>query len=421
MSIENRYKENHYVPQWYQHQFLPSSGEQKFKYLDLQPEFFNDSNGILRKKKNLFRWGTNSCFKQTDLYTTKFASSESTEIEQFFFGRVDSLGRDAVEYFTNFAHPSVDGDAFHALLNYMSVQKLRTPKGLAELSELANLQNKNTALMAMQRFQNLHCATWTESVWAIAETENEGSGFIVSDHPVTVYNEDCFPASDWCHGHRDPEIWRTGTHTLFPLCRTKLLILTNLSWVRNPYLKAIELRPNPNPLRTAMFNFTQIQTGRLLSGVEVDQINFIIKKRAMRFVAAAQEDWLYPESRIPSEHWRKLNERYLLMPDPRSVRFTREIVVGYSKGHSDIFDEYGRRPGQKSFKDEMQSQKEWRTSLAFQGEFARLMGPKRRGRAFEVGKLDSAEDTPDFHQYHLDLETKYLPKGKRPHRDRRAN
>ena len=108
------------------------------------------------------------------------------------------------------------------------------------------------------------------------------------------------------------------------------------------------------------------------------------------------------------------------MPDPRSVTFTREIVVGYSHGRSDVFDEYGRRPGQKSFKDEALARKEWRTSLAFQGEFARLIGPKRRGRAFEFGKADKVEDDPDFHKYHLGLEPKYLPKGKRSHRDRRA-
>ena len=106
------YKENHYVPQWYQRRFLPSTGEQKFRHLDLRPEAFIDAKGIKRQKKGLRRWGTDRCFKQTDLYTTRFGALESTEIEQFFFGRVDREGREAVEYFTNFSHPSADGDAF---------------------------------------------------------------------------------------------------------------------------------------------------------------------------------------------------------------------------------------------------------------------------------------------------------------------
>src|SRR6266478_5987570 len=82
------YRENHYVPLWYQRRFLPMTGEQKFRYLDLEPERFRDLIGITRQKKALNRWGTDRCFKQTDLYTTRFGAAESTEIEQFFFGRV---------------------------------------------------------------------------------------------------------------------------------------------------------------------------------------------------------------------------------------------------------------------------------------------------------------------------------------------
>jgi Protein of unknown function (DUF4238) len=409
------YKENHYVPQWYQRRFLPPTGEQKFRYLDLRPEAFIDAIGIKRRKKILQRWGTDRCFKQTDLYTTRFGAGESTEIEQFFFGRVDREGREAVEYFANFSHPSADGDAFQALLNYMSVQKLRTPKGLAHFAEMTKLNNKNAVLLAMQSAQNLHCAIWTEAVWSIAEAAETATKFIVSDHPVTVYNEDCFPGSDLCRDFRDPAIWRNGTHTIFPLSPLKVLLLTNLSWARNPYGNASRLRPHPNPLRTAMFNFTHIQTRRQLSDVEVNQINFIIKKRAYRYVAAAEEEWLYPERHIPSEHWRKLNDRYLLMPDPRSVTFGGEVLVGYKGGGAEAFDEYGRRPWHKSYKDKTLADGEWRTFRAFQGEYARLFGPKRRGISFEFGH-ETEEDSPDFHQYHLDSETKNLPPLVRPRR-----
>src|SRR5580704_1783447 len=99
------YRENHYVAQWYQRRFLPATGEKKFYYLDLKPEQFRDDSGALHQKKALQRWGANSCFKQTDLYTTRFGAWHSTEIEQFFFGRVDAQGRDAIDYFAKFAHP----------------------------------------------------------------------------------------------------------------------------------------------------------------------------------------------------------------------------------------------------------------------------------------------------------------------------
>jgi hypothetical protein len=416
---DNEYKENRYVPQWYQRRFLPVIGEQKFRYLDLRPETFLDERGVKRQKKSLQRWGTKSCFKQSDLYTTRFGAWESTEIEQFFFGRVDREGRAAVEYFANFKHPSADGAAFQALLNYMSVQKLRTPKGLAHLADLTKLNSNNVVLLAMQKFQSLHCAIWTEAVWSIVEVPDAvATRFIVSDHPVTVYNHDCFPGSAKCRDFRDPEIWIT--HTIFPLSPSKALILTNLSWLRDPYGNATRLRPNPNPIRTAMFKFTEIQIGRELSDVEVNQINFIIKKRAYRYIAAIEEKWLYPERHIPSDHWRKLDERYLLMPDPRSASFGGEILIGYEGGGADAFDEYGRRPWDKAYQDKSRHNREWRSFLAFQGEYARLFGPKRRGRAFGFGRLDSEEDSTEFHQHHLGQEARCLPPLARRRRGRRA-
>lgn len=322
------YRENHYVAQWYQRRFLPVVGEKKFCYLDLKPDQFRDPNGVLRQKKALNRWGTDRCFKETDLYTTRFGAWESTEIEQFFFGRVDTKGRDAIEYFATFAHPGADGDAFNNLLNYMSIQKLRTPKGLAQLADMTGMRDSSDVLLEMQRLQNLYCAIWTEAVWALVDATQTQTKFILSDHPVTVYNRDCFPNSLWCREFRDPDIRCVGTHTIFPLSPTRALVLTNHSWVRNPHSSARLWRPNPKLLRTAMFYFPGIQTGRELTEVEINQINFIIKKRAYRYIAAADEAWLYPERHIPSEHWRKLDDRYLLMPDPRSVTVSEEIIIG---------------------------------------------------------------------------------------------
>ena len=290
---------------------------------------------------------------------------------------------------------------------YLSVQRLRTPKGLTYLSSLTKIENKNLVLLEMQRLQHLYAAIWTESVWSIADASQAETKFIISDHPVTVYNEGCFPASKWCRGYNDPEIWLSGTHTIFPLCLDKILILTNLSWVRNPYSNPTRQRPNPNPMRPAIFNFTAIQTGRILSETEVNEINFIIKRRAYKYIAAAEEEWLYPERKTSSEYWDRLGRGYLLMPDPRSVTFSREIFIGYDGGKTDSFDEYGRKPWQSGYKNDEQGEREWRTFHNFQGEFARVFGPKRRGRAYEFGKPESVEDSPDFHAYHLSLEKKF--------------
>ena len=407
------FRHNHYVPEWYQHRFLlPESKEKKFFYLDMHPAT-KVSNGVHYQRKALLRWGPGRCVVEEDLYTTKFGEWESTEIEERFFGKVDSSAQRAIDYFANFRHPSADPDAFHALLPYMSVQKLRTPTGLAHLGSISKLQDRNSVLLALQQLQNLFCALWTESIWSIVDASRASTKFIISDHPVTVYNEGCFPGSQWCKGFRDPEVWMTGTHTLFPLDFEKLLVLTNLSWVRNPYGNPRTLRPNPNPLRAAMFNFMQIQTGRLLTEIEVNEINFIIKARARRYIAAAKEEWLYPERQIPDTRWDRLGRGYLLMPDPRSVTFSTEIIVGYENRAADRFDEYGRRPSQPGFRDDARHQTEWETSHAFQGEFARVFGPRRRGVAFEGGRIDDDEDTTDFHAYHIGLEAKYKPRNAR--------
>jgi Protein of unknown function (DUF4238) len=369
------YRRNHYVPQWYQYRFLPDYvPEKKFFYLDLHPESFTDSKGQKHTRNALLHWGPPRCFCKEDLYTTKFDRWESTEIERKFFGEVDDKGRSAIDYFANFEHPSVNREAFDDMMRYLSVQKLRTPKGLEYLSNLIKVENKNLVLYAMQELQYLHAAIWTESIWSIADASQAETKFIISDHPVTVYNQGCFPFSKWCKGYKDPEIWLTGTHTVFPLCLDKILILTNLSWVRNHYRNPRLPRPNPNPMRSAIFNFMSIQTGRLLSEIEVNEINFVIKRRAYRYIAAAKKEWLYPEGKIPSENWDKLGYGYLLMPDPRSVTFSREIIIGYGNKRADFFDEYGRKPRQLGYKNDMQADEEWGSFHAFKGEFARRPG-----------------------------------------------
>jgi len=380
--------------------------DQKFYYLDLRPDVV-DSNGHTYKRNAILRWGPSNCFYEKDLYTTKFGPWQSTEIEEKFFGVVDSAGRNAVEYFANFQHPDVNHQAFNAMLPYMSIQKLRTPKGLAYLSHITRLQDKNALLFKMQEVQQIFCALWTECIWTIADASSSSTKFILSDHPVTVYNPRCFPGSKWCRDFRDPDIWLAATHTLFPLGLEKLLILTNLAWVRNPYQNPLSPRPNSTLFRPAMFNFMHIQTLRFLSDVEVNEINFVFKQRAYRYLASAQEEWLYPERHIPTQHWNKLGNGFLFMPDPRSVAFSTDITIGYKNDRYDWFDEYGRKPWEQEYNDQKQREEEWESFHAFQGEFARVFGPKRRGRTFEFDRLDTEEDSPDFHAYHLSLEQNF--------------
>lgn len=401
------YKRNHYVPQWYQHRFFRGDEkEKKLFYLDFYPEKIKISNGKFYTRKSLLHWGPSNCFMEEDLYTTKFLGFESTEIEQYFFGKIDRDGLTAVEYWNSFKHPSVDYDAFHGIMAYMSSQKLRTPKGLAYLRSVFKGFDQNQILFKLQKYHKMHCALWTECVWSILDASESEIKFICTDHPVTVFNQACFPASKWCRKFKDPGIWLNGSHTIFPLSRDKCLILTNLSWARNPYGNPTYKRPHANLFRAAMFKFTSVQTGRLLNIEEVNTINYILKCRANRYIAATNKEWLYPENNFKIPRWDKIGQSYLLMPDPRSMTFSSEIIIGYKGGKSDSFDEYGRKPWHKDYNDKEQHEYEWNTFHAFQGEYARLFGPKRRGVSFEMSKVDNSIDSTDYHKYHLALEGK---------------
>src|SRR5947208_1677567 len=129
------FKHNHYVPEWYQRRFM-LPGQYRYWYLDLHPEkVVRDGHRYTRR--DLLQRGPGLCFAQPDLYTTKWGDQENTDIEKLFFGQVDTEGQFGVEFFSDFQFDHHDRErAYHGLMNYMSVQKLRTPKGLGWLSAL---------------------------------------------------------------------------------------------------------------------------------------------------------------------------------------------------------------------------------------------------------------------------------------------
>jgi hypothetical protein len=378
MPANQDFHHNHYVSEWYQRRFmLPRYG--KYWYLDLNPKQIVQ-NGHKYTRRAQLRWGPDSCFAEDGLYTTKWGTEENVDIEKFFFGRVDSSGKSAVEFFAKFRfdHPD-QHDALNNLMNYMSVQKLRTPKGIGWLSGQLGGRDRNQRLILLQRVQNMYCATWTECVWLIADATMSDTKFIISDHPVTVYNRACFPGSVYCHGFSDPDIRMAATHTYFPLSIDKILILTNLAWVRNPYQNERKLRPNPQFFRNTIMNLGGIQMYRSLSEQEVLQINYITKKRAFKYIAGAEREWLYPEKYLSSTHWNKFGKGYLLMPEPREIHMGGETYIGYKDGTSEGWNEYGLRPWQEGFKDDKRNAEESKALHRFQAEWAEMQGPVFRG------------------------------------------
>ena len=127
-----------------------------------------------------------------------------------------------------------------------------------------------------------------------------------------------------------------------------------------------------------------------------------MKMRARRYIAAGREEWLYPEQYISKSDWARFGSGYLLMPDPRSVPFKGEMYMGFGDGSSTAFDEYGRRPWESGFGRRSADERgEWHTFNKFRGEFARLQGPYRRGRAYHIDRLDPEKDSDMLHNSFL--------------------
>jgi hypothetical protein len=408
MPAKGDFKRNHYVPEWYQRRFM-LAGQGTYWYLDLRPEQVVQ-NGHRFTRRALLPWGPASCFAEDDLYTTKWGVEENVDIERFFFGRVDTEGKSAVEFFSEFQFDDPRQEAaYHGLMNYMSVQKLRTPKGLGWLSSLPEGKDRNQRLLLLQGIQNIYCATWSECVWLIADATKSPTKFIISDHPVTVYNRAFFPGSEWCRGFNDPDIRMVATHTCFPLSIEKILILTNLAWIRNPYQNERKFRPNPRLFRNTIFNLQDIQKYRSLEEREVLEINYITKKRALRHIAGAEREWLYPEKYLPSIHWNKFGQGFLLMPEPREIHMGGEVYIGYNGGGSEGWNEYGQRPWQKGFKDDKRFAEESKALYRFQAEWAAMQGPEFRGTSSHWhGKDEGPHVTSnEYHQHLLEKARQY--------------
>ncbi len=399
------YRRNHYVPEWYQKNFIPPDGSGKLFYLRLKPKEFRDSKGGIHLEPALRESSPGQCFYQKDLYTTRFGANVSRDIERYFFGLMDTNGQKAANHFANYVFPNWDGKPVQDLITYLSTQKLRTPKGLDWLANTLGTTDGNRTLIEMQRFQDVFCATWVECVWQIADAESSDTKFIISDHPVTIYNRECGPRNKkWCRGSNDPDIRLQGSHTVFPLSLNKVLILTNMSWVRNPYQSAVGERPNPTLYHSTVFDFHRLQINRRLSEQEVREINFVIKSRAYDYIAAGKEEWLYPEKFITKSNWNVYGDGLLFMPDPRSFNYGGEVYGGNNSGPTFAVDSYGRKPGDPNFgKEDIPPNQSTLPLYRFQGDFARKFGTHRRGVAMEFGELEDEVDTETYHEYHLGL------------------
>lgn len=375
---------HHYVPRWYQRRFLPP-GQTNFFYLDLHPEIKTWGGGS-HQLKPVRRLGPNACFYLDDLYTLRFGSQVTDEMEKRFFGKIDDLGHDAVSQFAEF-NGVTDGimDAYQNIAPYMGAQRFRTPRGLDDIKRLARSGDPdvvaNLALMSMANGFQEYTTMWSEGVWEIVKARQSPTKFIVTDDPVTFYCKTVFQ-SEWTYPH-DVNLKQIGTRTLFPLGLDSCLVITHLQLVRNPWSTPTMFRENARSYDMTMKHIGEIQFGRELEEDEVLRINYIIKTRATRYVASAEEAWLYPEQRLAATNWAGLDDDWFLFPHLWRVHFRTGIMAGGVKGRSFAADEYGFKPGDPRYQDRKRRDAEWETFERAKREWAKKRIGKSRARSDE--------------------------------------
>jgi hypothetical protein len=365
-------RSHHYVPRWYQKRFLKPQQFEYF-YLHLKPEKVVHS-GIRHQKRSVFRRGPAACFYENDLYALKFGKATTDVMEQRFFGEIDRLGRQAVGLFGDYGGLSkVHPDTFNILTAYMGAQRFRTPRGLDYLKRETRQADHNLTLGILGRFFQVYTTMWTEGIWEIVRARQSATKFDVSDNPVTFYNRGTFP-----HLYGYPEDVRLediGTRTIFPLSLDACLIITHLELARNPHISPHRTRANARWFGQTMKYALDTQFGRELQEDEVLRVNFILKKRAARYIAAAEEEWLYPERHVSERKWPMLDGDWFLFPHLYKVSFSTGIMVGYGDGSAFAMDEYGRNPGHRDFENRNQRDREWKTFHQARKQWAK----KRRG------------------------------------------
>jgi len=347
---------HHYVPEWYQRRFMGVS-QTAYHRLDLTPEIIKTPSGkIIRKGEKNFK-GPTKFFYESDLYTTNYFGVENDDIETYLFGKIDTDGAAAIAAMasTNWMreiHPH-----FINFFEYMDAQRLRTPKGLNWIIKRFNPKSYNHLLHLMQEIRRMHCTMWIEGVMEVVSAKNSEIKFIVSDNPVTFYNPVFYPRNKKCKFPFDPEIELKGTRTIFPLDQNYCVIITNLEYARSPgKYKANKPRTNPRFFDNTIARYDDIIRNRILNESEVSIINYILKSRAQRFIAAENENWLYPEKTLKKKDWYSFDKLFL-SKDFRFLGHGGETFIGGKNGELIATqDDFGRKPKNKKEWEEKQNQ-----------------------------------------------------------------
>lgn len=328
-------KRNHYVPEWYQKRFL-KEGQSTFFVNTVQKNIKlpNGTEKTITPKIKIK--GPDKIFYGMDLYNIFFKGIRIDEIEKFFFGSIDRKGKvGLIDYVNN----DISGmhHSFSDFLEYISIQKIRTPLGLSLLKEKFHPKMSYAQLLIeMQFIKHIYCTIFAESVREVVSAKNSNIKFLLSDNPVAIYNPQILP---------EDKIFRTcslhsiGTQILFPLDLNHCLIFTHLEYAKNPSIAdTLKTKINARNMDTPLIYLEANIRKRELSDNEVLIINNIIKKNSEQYYAASNRECLFPEKTI-SKKWSEYRD--VLLPKDELYKFDGETVIGHKDGSVEYRDNLG--------------------------------------------------------------------------------
>ena len=326
----------------------------------------------------------------------RFAAGATDWMERQFFGAIDRKGSKAVDVFSRISGFDAElAKAHNDLVAYMGAQRFRTPRGLDWIKASTKASDQNRTLTFMRQLFQQHTTMWGEGVWEIVRAANSPTKFIVSDEPVTFYNQ-MFPPSKFKYPGTE-ELPLVGSRTLFPLGPETCLIITHIQFVRNPEGKPLIQRENARQFAPTLMYMGNVQFGRELEEDEVIRINLILKLKATKFIAAGKPEWLYPEESLRKTGWATIDDDWFLLPNPWKAGFKSGVMVGYGDGSSWAMDEYGRHPGDPKYQDRQRRDRERQTF-----ERAKHVWAKKRAGKSLSHTYDQREDRHD------EIMSKYL-------------
>jgi hypothetical protein len=255
------------------------------------------------------------------------------------------------EYFD--FHTSIDrrhgnpNDHLINLIDYLDAQKIRTPKGLWLLKTLAAktgiIADQNTLMILMQNWRRFLCTMLAEGFWEIVGAGRSEHKFICSDEPVTLYNCDHYPNSPMCQFPYDPHIFERGTRVIFPLDSNHCLIISHYEHATDPKRsRARQHRRNARSFDQTLLTYLDVHRSRELDTEQVATINYLIKRRAVRYVAASRKNHLIPELVVGNPRWSEIDDTLHYEGFARKLA-SGETILKYADESVEFSSEFGER------------------------------------------------------------------------------